>query len=255
MTTGRTPGMGSDRPPAGGAERDNVGGPAPRRPHLSQGDGWGEEEIPRAEGVEPETPELPEGAVMGAGCGYPLGDVEVPEGAAVLDLGCGGGLDCFQGFRRVQDDGLLIGQDTTEALLERQRIARRAGTYLTAKFDAGAQDRLPVADSSVDLVVSNCVLNLVRDKNRAYAEIWRVLRPGGRAAISDVVTRGTLSPETRRDIQSYVGCVTRALDREEYLRVVRAAGFREVRVTRSQEFAVGASEEGAAMSITVVATR
>jgi arsenite methyltransferase len=230
-------------------------GGTPEFPHLPQGDGCGTVEQPDAARLEPGPDALPEGAVLGGGCGYPLGDVEVPEGATVLDLGCGGGLECFQGFRRVQDDGLLIGEDMTEGVLERQRIASRAAAYLTAGFQRAAGDMLPVADASVDLVVSNCVLNLTRDRARAFSEIHRVLRDGGRAAISDVVTRGTLSAEVRRDIQSYVGCVAQALDRDEYLAIVRAAGFREVRVTRSQEFAVGASPEGAALNITLVATR
>jgi SAM-dependent methyltransferase len=246
----KSPGTAGQAPVGGG-----LGGRGADHLHLPQGDGCGTVETPPGAGFEGGPESLPEGAVLGAGCGYPLGDVEVPEGATVLDLGCGGGLDCFQGFRRVQDDGLLIGEDLTEASLERQRIAQRAAVYQTAKFQRGGQDRLPVDDMSVDLVVSNCVLNLVGDRARAYTEIHRVLRPGGRAAISDVVTRGTLSPEVRRDIQSYVGCVARAIDREAYLQIVRAAGFREVAVTRSQEFAVGSSPEGAALNITVVATR
>ncbi|HVP39838.1 MAG TPA: methyltransferase domain-containing protein [Candidatus Saccharimonadales bacterium] len=240
-----------------------AGGPRELRPRysqLAQGDGCASDEALLAAAgpmdVEPGTlAEVPAGAVLGTGCSYPLGDVDVPEGAVVLDLGCGGGTDCFQAGRRVQDDGLLIGEDLTEVALERTRIAARASAYSTAKFNRAAGDALPVADASVDLVISNCVLNLVSDKTRAYAEIHRVLRPGGRAAIGDVVTRGSLSPEVRRDIQAYIGCVVRALDREDYLRLVRAAGFREVLITRTQEFAFGASEEGAAQSITVVATK
>jgi arsenite methyltransferase len=253
MTTRKTKGAGAARP---SAQAPGAAGSSPAEHlHLPQGDGCGTVDAPPSAGFQAGPDELPEGAVLGTGCGYPLGDVEVPEGATVLDLGCGGGQDCFQGFRRVQDDGLLIGEDLTEASLERQRIAQSAAVYLTASFQRGENPRLPMEDGSVDLVVSNCVLNLVRDRARAYAEILRVLRPGGRAAISDVVTRGTLSPEVRRDIESYVGCVAQAIDREEYLGIVRAAGFGEVRVTRSQEFAIGSSPHGAALNLTLVATK
>ncbi|MBI5837934.1 MAG: methyltransferase domain-containing protein [Candidatus Eisenbacteria bacterium] len=254
MATRKTKGPGAPARPEEGA-----GDLRSQHAHSTQGDGYASDEAlgltAQARVEPPDITALPQGGVLGTGCGYPLGDVEVPPGAIVLDLGCGGGADCFQGFRRVQDDGLLIGEDLTEVVLERQRIAQRAASFKQVKFARGGQDALPAESSSVDLVVSNCVLNLVGNRGHAYAEIHRVLRPGGRAAISDVVTRGTLSPETRRDIQAYVGCVAQAMDREEYLAIVRAAGFREVLVTRAQEFAVGASAEGAAMNITVVAMK
>jgi arsenite methyltransferase len=173
----------------------------------------------------------PDGAVAASlGCGVPTAVARLDEGETVLDLGSGGGADVLISARRVGPSGQAIGVDMTDEMLELARAnARQAGTD-NVEFLKGHIEDLPLADASVDVVISNCVINLAADKYRVLAEAARVLRPGGRLAISDVVADPDMNEATRADMRQWTGCVAGALTRAEYEEKLRAAGFVGVEV-------------------------
>jgi arsenite methyltransferase len=171
---------------------------------------------------------VPEGANLGLGCGNPLAHAAVRPGDTVLDLGSGAGMDAFLAAREVGPSGRVIGVDMTPEMVERGREnARRVGAT-NVEFRLGEIERLPVADASVDVIISNCVINLSPDKPRVFREIARVLRPGGRVALSDMVLLQPLPDALRGQIAAYVGCVAGAVLLDEYLAGLRAAGLTEV---------------------------
>ena len=178
-----------------------------------------------------ETAGLPQDAVAASlGCGNPTALAELRPGERVLDLGSGGGIDVLLSARRVGPTGIAFGLDMTGemlALAERNRAA--AGTA-NAVFLRGAIESIPLPEASVDVVVSNCVINLSADKPRALAEAFRVLRPGGRLAVADMVFRGSPPEESRRDMESWAGCVAGALEEEEYRRLLGEAGFEQISI-------------------------
>ncbi len=184
----------------------------------------------------PELEVVPEGADLGLGCGAPIGHLDLQPGETVLDLGSGAGMDVFLAAPLVGQQGRVIGVDMTEEMLERaRRNAERAG-YPQVEFRQGRLEQLPVEDASVDAVTSNCVINLVPDKGRVFAEVARVLRPGGRLVISDMVLDGELPEAVRNDLLAYVGCVSGALGRQEYFELVAAAGLRDVEVLADADY-------------------
>jgi len=173
---------------------------------------------------------VPEGANLGLGCGNPLALALVKPGDVVLDLGSGAGFDAFLAVPRVGPEGRVIGVDMTEEMIAQARAnAERAG-YTNVEFRLGEIESLPVEDSSVDLVISNCVLNLVPDKGQAFREIARVLKPGGRMVVSDIVRRGDLPAWLLESADAYAACIGGASDQTEYLALARAAGLAEVEV-------------------------
>lgn len=170
--------------------------------------------------------ELPRQAVLASlGCGNPTALAELAPGQTVLDLGSGGGADVLLSARRVAPTGRAIGLDFTDEMLELARTNQRAAGITNAEFLKGSIDAIPLPDDSVDVVISNCVINLAGDKSRVLAEAFRVLRPGGRLAISDVVARQPVSDAVRRSAELWVGCIGGAIDQAEYLRLLREAGF------------------------------
>lgn len=182
---------------------------------------------------------VPEGADLGLGCGNPLGHAGLREGEVVLDLGSGAGIDCFLAARAVGATGRVIGVDMTPAMIERARAnAARAGVA-HVEFRLGEIESLPVADATVDVVISNCVINLSPDKRRVFAEAFRVLRPGGRFVISDLVLEHELPEAARRSVELYVGCVAGAPLKHKLLEHARAAGFRDVEIVEERRYAVG----------------
>jgi SAM-dependent methyltransferase len=183
---------------------------------------------------------VPEGANLGLGCGNPLGLAEARPGETVLDLGAGAGIDCFLAARAVGPRGHVIGVDMTPPMVERARANARRHGYSQVGFRLGEIEHLPVADRSVDLVISNCVINLSPDKPQVFREAHRVLRPGGRLVVSDLVLIRPLAPEHRRSLELYVGCVAGAAERQDYLEAIRAAGFQDVEVLRESRYEVGA---------------
>ncbi len=174
---------------------------------------------------------LPEGVVCAAsGCGNSTALAELRAGEVVLDLGSGAGVDALLAAQRVGPAGRVIGVDMTEAMVERARAnALKLGNV---EFRLGEIEALPVEDGSVDVVISNCVINLSPDKDAVFREAFRALRPGGRLMISDMVTRGELPEEIRKNLESWAGCVAGALDQDAYLQKIRDAGFREVEVVQ-----------------------
>jgi arsenite methyltransferase len=182
---------------------------------------------------------IPEGANLGLGCGNPVALASLREGETVLDLGSGAGLDCFLAANRVGAKGRVIGVDMTPEMIEKARENASKGNYANVEFRLGEIENLPVADSSVDAVISNCVINLVPDKGRAFREIFRVLRPGGRMIVSDIVVLAELPESIKNSIAAYVGCLSGAVMKDEYLGVIKAAGFEEVRVVDETFFPIG----------------
>jgi arsenite methyltransferase len=184
--------------------------------------------------------DLPERAVLASlGCGNPTAVADLREGEVVLDLGSGGGIDVLLSAKRVGPTGLTYGVDMTDEMLElARRNAAEAGVE-NAHFLKGEIESLPLPDASIDVVISNCVVNLSTDKPRVLREIYRVLRPGGRIGIADIVSEDRLSPEERAERGSYVGCIAGALAQSEYEEGLRDAGFDEVSVTFTHAVADG----------------
>jgi arsenite methyltransferase len=179
---------------------------------------------------------VPGEANLGLGCGAPLAFLALQPGEAVLDLGSGPGLDALLAARQVGAEGRVIGVDMTPAMLQRARRAAARAEAWHVEFREGRLEALPVASSSVDAVTSNCVINLVPDKGAVFREVARVLRPGGRLVISDILLDGTLPAAIRDDLLAYVGCVSGALSREAYFALVSAAGLGRVEVLRDVDF-------------------
>ena len=175
---------------------------------------------------------VPEGADLGLGCGAPVEHLKLQPGETVLDLGSGPGLDAFLAAQAVGPQGRVIGVDMTPAMLERARRNAERGGFANVEFREGRLEALPVADASVDAVTSNCVVNLVPDKAAVFREIARVLKPGGRLVISDVVLDGELPAAIAADLSAYVGCVAGATLRADYFRLVEAAGLGEIEVLK-----------------------
>ena len=188
--------------------------------------------------TEEELRAVPEGANLGLGCGNPVALASLREGDTVLDLGSGAGFDCFLAADRVGKDGRVIGVDMTAEMIEKARENASKGNYGNVEFRLGEIENLPAADNSVDVVISNCVVNLVPDKRRAFMEAFRVLRPGGRLMISDIVLLKELPDGVKNSIEAYIGCLSGAIMRDEYIRAIRAAGFQEVRIIDETHFPV-----------------
>jgi arsenite methyltransferase len=187
-----------------------------------------------------ERSELPEAAVLASlGCGNPTAVAEFREGETVLDLGSGGGIDVLLSARRVGPTGIAYGLDMTEEMLALARRNAADGGMTNAHFLKGRIEEIPLPAESVDVVISNCVVNLSTDKAAVLAEIARVLKPGGRVGISDVVSEDRLSPEDRAERGSFVGCIAGALSSSEYDAGLRAAGLEDVRVEFTHEVADG----------------
>jgi len=192
----------------------------------------------------------PEGANLGLGCGNPLALASLRKGETVLDLGSGGGFDCFLAARQVGHTGKVIGVDMTPEMLERSRGNARKGDYANVEFRLGEIENLPVADNQVDIVISNCVINLSPAKERVFQEAFRALKPGGRLMVSDIVLRKDLPEEIRNSISAYTACVAGATRKEKYLDAIRAAGFQEVQVLQETVFPVEmATSDPAVMEI------
>jgi len=173
---------------------------------------------------------VPEGANLGLGCGNPVALAELRAGETVLDLGSGAGFDCFLAAQRVGPTGKVIGVDMTPEMIAKARANAEKGGYTNVEFREGDIEALPLEDGSVDTVISNCVLNLVPDKAQAFREMFRVLRPGGRLAVSDIVLLRELPEAIGNHPGVYASCIGGAIAKDEYLRLLRQAGFETVEV-------------------------
>ena len=181
---------------------------------------------------------VPQGANLGLGCGNPIALASLAEGETVLDLGAGAGFDCFLAANKVGKRGKVIGVDMTPEMIEKARENTRKGNYENVEFRLGEIENIPAADNSVDVVISNCVINLSPDKKRVFAEAFRVLKPGGRLMVSDIVLLKELPDFIKNSIAAYVGCISGALMKEEYIEAIRGAGFHEVKIMDETVFPI-----------------
>jgi len=178
----------------------------------------------------------PEGANLGIGCGNPTAIDALRPGEVVVDLGSGAGFDAFLAARQVGPEGRVIGVDMTDAMLEKARDSARRVGYANVEFRKGFIEQLPLEDESVDVILSNCVINLSPEKAKVYGEAYRVLRSGGRLMVSDIVLERPLPPRILQSVDAYLGCVGGATLRGEYMQTIEKAGFREVRIERETRF-------------------
>ena len=172
---------------------------------------------------------IPSEAVFGLGCGNPTALAEINPGEVVLDLGSGGGIDVFLAANKVGEDGKVIGLDMTPEMIETAIKNAKEGGYTNVEFKHGEIENLPIEDNSIDLIISNCVINLTPNKSKAYKEAFRVLKPNGRILVSDIVTDGEIPSEIRKNFQAWAGCVAGALDKQEYFDTIKNAGFSNVK--------------------------
>ena len=178
---------------------------------------------------------VPDAANLGLGCGAPIAGLGLEPGEVVLDLGSGGGLDAFLAAREVGPTGRVIGVDMTPEMIERAQEGARNVGLEHVEFRQGRLEALPVDDGSIDAITSNCVINLVPDKGRVFAEAARVLKPGGRMVISDIVLERPLPETLQSDLLAYVGCISGAMLSEEYFDTVRAAGLGEIEILSDKD--------------------
>ncbi len=181
---------------------------------------------------------VPEGANLGLGCGNPLALASLQPGETVLDLGSGAGFDCFLAARQVGKNGRVIGVDMTGEMLNKARENARKGDFTNVEFRLGEIENLPVPDNYVDIVISNCVINLSPAKEQVFEEAFRALKPGGRIMVSDIVLEQDLPEEIRNSITAYTACVAGAVRKEKYLGAIRRAGFQDVQVQEETKFPI-----------------
>ncbi len=179
---------------------------------------------------------VPEMAILGVGCGNPTALADLKEGETVVDLGSGAGIDVFLAARRVKERGRVIGVDMTEDMVDRGRQLAQEHGFANVEFRLGEIEHLPLETDSVDVIISNCVINLTADKLASYREIHRVLKPGGRILISDLVTEGVLPEDVRRSFAAWADCLAGALEKDIYLETIRRAGFAQVSVVSESPY-------------------
>jgi len=194
---------------------------------------------------EAELGSVPEGANLGLGCGNPLAFAALEEGDVVVDLGSGAGFDCFLAAQRVGPTGRVIGVDMTPEMLDRARANAARDRVTNVEFRLGEIESLPVADGTADMVISNCVINLSTDKPRVFREALRVLKPGGRLMVSDLVLGQPLPASVARSVAAYAGCIAGALLKEDYLAAIRDAGFASVEVMAEATYPIASSSPDA----------
>ncbi len=175
---------------------------------------------------------IPDEANMGLGCGNPVALASLKEGEVVVDLGCGGGIDVFLSARRVGDRGRVIGIDMTENMLNKARANAQKAGLNNVEFKLGEIENLPLDSNMADCIISNCVINLSEDKQKVFNEAFRVLKPGGRLMVSDMVLLADLPDAILQSPELHAGCIAGALLKDEYLNKIKKAGFKEVNVTR-----------------------
>lgn len=179
---------------------------------------------------------VPDESNLGLGCGNPAAVASLKEGETVLDLGAGAGIDCFLAGNKVGPSGRVIGVDMTPEMVDRARENARKNSYSNVEFRLGEIEHLPAADNSVDVIISNCVINLSPEKDRVFQEAFRVLKPGGRMLVSDLVLSKPLPEALRESAEVYTACLAGAMLKEDYLREIRAAGFGKVEVVSQSSF-------------------
>lgn len=198
---------------------------------------------------------IPAGSNLSLGCGNPTGLATIKSGETVIDLGSGAGIDCFLAAQKVGASGHVIGIDMTEAMIHKARENAAKAGHANVEFRLGQIEAMPVADNTADIVISNCVINLAPDKGRVFTEIFRVLKPGGRFVVSDIVARGTIPETDRKDMELWAGCIAGALEKDVYLDTVRKAGFVDLDIKAETEYDYKKSERFALLSMTLEARK
>lgn len=197
------------------------------------------EEISKRLGyTDEEIQAVPPGSNLGLGCGNPVALASIKEGEIVLDMGSGAGFDCFLASHQVGKNGKVIGVDMTSEMVEKARANARKGGYTNIDFRQGDLENMPVADNYVDVVISNCVINLVPSKDRPFREAFRVLKPGGRLAVSDIVLLKDLPEFVQRSTEAYIGCLAGAIMKGDYLNIIKSEGFINIRVMDESSFPI-----------------
>jgi ubiquinone/menaquinone biosynthesis C-methylase UbiE len=203
-------------------------GSSPPSREISKQIGYNEEDLAS----------VPIEANLGLGCGNPIAFASLKKGETVLDLGSGGGLDCFLAAKKVGEEGRVIGVDMTPEMIDKARENARKGQYGNVEFRLGEIENLPVADNTADIIISNCVINLSPDKARVFKEAFRALKPGGRLMVSDIVLLKKLPPEIQKSVEAYIGCLSGAIMKDRYLSLIREAGFQDVKIIEATRFPV-----------------
>lgn len=188
--------------------------------------------------TEEEMGAVPEGANLGLGCGNPTALASLKEGEVVLDLGSGAGFDCFLAANRVGKSGKVIGIDMTPEMIEKAKENAAKGGYKNVEFRLSEIENLPVPEECVDVVISNCVINLSPDKEKVFKETYRVLKAGGRIMVSDIVLNGELPEFIKKSVEAYVGCLSGAVQKDQYLKFVQEAGFRNIEIVDETPFSM-----------------
>jgi arsenite methyltransferase len=183
-----------------------------------------------------ELKKIPPSAVMGLGCGNPVALARLKKGQAVLDLGSGGGIDVFLAANRVGEKGKVIGVDMTQEMIRKAEESAKRGGYKNVEFRLGEIENLPLEDESVDVILSNCVINLSPDKGRVFREAYRVLKPKGKMMISDIVTDKKLPDEIRKSFSAWADCIGGALVKTDYLDTIKQAGFKNIKIVDEKVF-------------------
>lgn len=183
---------------------------------------------------------VPEGANLGLGCGNPVAIVSLKEGEVVLDLGSGAGFDAFLAAQRIGKTGRVIGVDMTPEMIRKAGENAKKGNYKNVEFRLGEIEKLPVEDSSVDVIISNCVINLSPDKQTVFKEAFRVLKPAGRLMVSDLVLVKDLPHIIKESIEAYVGCLAGAVKKDDYLEFIKGAGFTDIKVVGETNYPIEA---------------
>jgi SAM-dependent methyltransferase len=198
-----------------------------------------QEEVSKKLGyAEDDLRSMPEGANLGLGCGNPVALASLKEGETVLDLGSGAGIDCFLAAKKVGEKGRVIGVDMTPEMIDRARENAKKGKYENIEFRLGEIENLPVADSTVDVIISNCVINLSPNKKRVFEETFRTLKPGGRLMVSDIVLLKELPEAIRNSVEAYVGCLSGAIMKDDYVETIKRTGFEEVKIIDEKTFPI-----------------
>jgi arsenite methyltransferase len=185
-----------------------------------------------------ELKQVPEGSNLGLGCGNPTASANLKQGESVLDLGSGAGFDCFLAANKVGENGRVIGVDMTPSMIDKARENALKGKYENVEFRLGEIENMPVADNSIDVIISNCVINLSPEKDRVYQEAFRVLKPGGRIIVSDIVLPEKLPDIIKENSEAYAGCIAGAMLKEEYLKIIEDAGFKSKEILEEKPFEI-----------------
>ena len=186
--------------------------------------------------TEEEMKSVPEGANLGLGCGNPTAIAEINEGETVVDLGSGAGFDCFLAAKKVGEKGLVIGVDMTAEMIDKARANAEKSDIGNVEFRLGEIENLPVADNTADVIISNCVINLAPDKFRVFKETFRILKPGGRLIISDIVLLNDIPDKIRNNINAYISCISGAVNKDNYIGNIENAGFKDIRIINEKHF-------------------